>query len=300
MSAGLFFCTWLPRAAWHPMRRLPYYGWLGLLAIALSQAGVFARVDPFYHWHTPIAWTGFILLADAVVWKRRGNSWIRNHGAELVFAACASVPVWVLFEFYNKYSIRNWYYIGLPESLPLRYLGYVWSFATIMPAIFEMAELVGSVRGSGAPRDPEPLPRQRLGPAAWTCVLAGTVMVGVPVFVHSTYLAAPVWLGFILLVDPLNARAGHESITGDWRGGRTARLVNLLIAGLLCGFLWELWNYWGGTKWIYNVPILPEVKIFEMPILGFGGFPPFAVECFAMYVAVRAMFWRAAPRPVGW
>ena len=44
------------------------------------------------------------------------------------------------------------------------------------------------------------------------------------------------------------------------------------------------------TKWIYNVPILPDVKIFEMPILGFGGFPPFAVECFAMYVTGPAAF----------
>jgi hypothetical protein len=48
------------------------------------------------------------------------------------------------------------------------------------------------------------------------------------------------------------------------------------------------------------VPILPEVKIFEMPIPGLGGFPPFAVECFTMYVAVRAMFCHAAPRGVGW
>jgi hypothetical protein len=37
-----------------------------------------------------------------------------------------------------------------------------------------------------------------------------------------------------------------------------------------------------------------------MPILGFGGFPPFAVECFAMYVAIRRLFWQAVPRPVGW
>ena len=35
---------------------------------------------------------------------------------------------------------------------------------------------------------------------------AGAVMVVVPIVVHSTYLAAPVWLGFILLLDPLNAQ----------------------------------------------------------------------------------------------
>ena len=281
------------------MRRLPYYGWLGLLTILVSQACMLARIEPFYHWHTPIAWTGYILFADAVVWKRRGNSWLRNNAAELFFAACVSVPLWVIFEIYNKYSIHNWYYIGLPELLLLRYFGYVWSFATIVPAIFETGDLVSSLRDRRAPPDrlDPPAPR-RLGVLAWLAVAAGAVMAGVPVFVHSAYLAAPVWLGFILMIDPLNARAGDESILGDWYEGHTGRLVNLLAAGLICGLLWEFWNYWGGAKWVYNVPILPDVKIFEMPILGFGGFPPFAVECFAMYVVIRRLFWRGASRPV--
>jgi len=110
------------------MRRIPFYGWFGLLTILVSQACMLARIEPFYHWHTPIAWTGYILLVDAVVWKRRGNSWLRNNAAELYFAAFVSVPLWVIFEIYNKYSIHNWYYIGLPELLLLRYFGYVWSF----------------------------------------------------------------------------------------------------------------------------------------------------------------------------
>lgn len=282
------------------MRKLPWYGWLGLLTILGSQAGVFARVDPFYHWHTPIAWTGFILAADAFVWKRRGSSWIRNSPAELLFAASVSVPVWVVFEMYNKYSIHNWYYLGLPDLLLVRYLGYVWAFATILPAIFEAADLVACARDRRAPRDRlDPPPPVRLGARGWVSVAAGAIMVMVPTVVHSTYLAAPVWLGFILLIDPLNARAGNESITGDWARGHSDRLVNLLAAGLICGVLWEFWNYWSGTKWIYNVPILPEIKLFEMPVLGFGGFPPFAVECFAIYVAIRRLFWRSAARPVG-
>ena len=100
------------------------------------------------------------------------------------------------------------------------------------------------------------------GAVCWRCRC-------VPFEPGRDYLAAPVWLGSFSL-DPLNARAGEESILGDWRGGGPGRLVNLLIAGLICGLLWEFWNYWGGTKWIYNVPILPNVKIFEMPILGFA------------------------------
>lgn len=281
------------------MRTLPVYGWFGLAVMLVSQAGLLGRVSPFYHWHTPIAWTGYIFFVDALVWRRRGASWLRNHPAELFFLACASVPLWIIFEFYNKYSIHNWYYIGLPEVLLLRYFGYVWSFATILPAIFETGDLVSSLRDRRAPpnRADAPVPR-KLSATAWLAVAAGALMVVVPIFVHSTYLAAPIWLGFILLLDPLNARAGHESILGDWRARRTARLVNLLAAGAICGLIWEFWNYWGGTKWIYNVPILPDVKLFEMPILGFGGFPPFAVECFTMYVLVRRLLWRGPSRPI--
>jgi len=123
-------------------------------------------------------------------------------------------------------------------------------------------------------------------------------MLLLPIAYPSTYLAAPVWLGFIFLLDPLNARAGDESILGDWRRGRIDRLTNLLAAGLACGLIWEFWNYWARAKWIYNVPILPDIKLFEMPVAGFGGFPPFAVECFVMYVSVRRWLWTRARRPV--
>jgi hypothetical protein len=281
------------------MRALPRYGWFGLIVILVSQACVLARIEPFYHWHTPIAWTGYILLADAIVWKRRGDSWLNNNPSELLFVACASVPLWVIFELFNKYSIDNWYYVGLPEVRVLRNVGYLWSFATITPAIFETGDLVSSLRDRRArsTRSNPPVP-QHLGPAAWVAVAAGAIMVLVPVFVHSTYLAAPLWIGFILLIDPLNAGAGEESILGDRREVGNGRLVNLMAAGLICGLLWELWNYWGGAKWIYNVPILPEIKIFEMPVLGFGGFPPFAIECFTMYVTVRRLFWRGPRRPI--
>ena len=281
------------------MRKLPLYGWFGLLVMVVSQVGVLAKAEPFYHWHTPIAWTGYILLADGIVWKRRANSWLNDNRAELLFVAATSVPLWVMFELYNKYSIHNWYYLGLPDNRIVRDLGYIWSFATITPAIFETAEVVASYRSrrrSEALR--HPAIAQHLGLAAWFAVTLGFLMVVTPIVVHSTYLAAPIWLGFIFLLDPLNARVGSESILGDLRDGRPGRLINLMLSGLICGLIWEFWNYWSGTKWMYNVPILPELKVFEMPILGFGGFPPFAVECFVMYVAVRRWLWRFAPRPV--
>lgn len=277
----------------------PLYGLAGAVVMIVSESAMLLRIEPFWSWHTPIAWTGYILFVDGVVWKRRGSSWLRNNPAELLFMACASVPIWVTFELYNKYFIHNWYYVGLPDVLLFRYIGYLWAFATILPAIFETGDLVSSLRDRRAPgyRADPPTP-QRMTRGMWIAVGAGASMLILPIVYPSTYLAVPVWLGFIFLLDPLNARAGAESIVGDWRDGHSARLLNLLVAGLICGLVWEFWNYWAQTKWIYNVPILPEIKLFEMPIAGFGGFPPFAVECFAMYVAVRRWIWRGAERPI--
>ena len=66
---------------------------------------------------------------------------------------------------------------------------------------------------------------------------------------------------------------GAESLRGDLRSGHPWRLVNLLIGGLVCGLLWECWNYWARTKWIYTVPVPPDIKLFEMPLAGYLGFP---------------------------
>jgi hypothetical protein len=134
---------------------------------------------------------------------------------------------------------------------------------------------------------------------AWASIVAGAAMLLWPIVSPSPYLAAPVWLGFIFLLDPLNSRWGAEAIWRDWTGRGRERLVNLTISGLICGVIWECWNYWARAKWVYTVPILPNLKIFEMPLPGYLGFPAFALECFTLYVAVRRWLWRGQTRPIG-
>ena len=125
-------------------------------------------------------------------------------------------------------------------------------------------------------------------------------MLAIPFVVSPTtarYMAAPVWLGFIFLLDPVNAHLGGESLWRDWRAGRRDRLINLILSGFLCGVLWEFWNFWSRAKWHYTVPIMEDLKIFEMPVPGYLGFPAFAFECFTMYVFVRALAWRLYAGP---
>jgi hypothetical protein len=280
--------------------------WIGVAVMVISEAATLARIEPFYSWTTPIAWTGFILFADGVVWKARGNSWIRSDGREFVFLAIVSVPLWLVFEGYNQ-VLRNWHYVGLPENVVLRMFGYAWAFATISPAIFEGAELVAVLRerragrpGAAADGGRPTLPASPgLAPLSALSIAVGALMLISPFLVPpriAPYMAAPVWLGFIFLLDPLNARLGLQSLLGDLRAGNRDRLINLAWSGLLCGLLWEFWNYWARAKWHYTVPIMENLKLFEMPVPGYLGFPAFAIECFTMYVFVRAAFTRLGRR----
>lgn len=281
------------------MTRLPVYAFVGLFVMALSEALMLLQVEPFWSWHTPIAWTGYILLVDGIVGARRGSSWLTRAPAEFAFLAVVSIPLWLVFEFYNGF-IENWHYINLPESPFWRNFGYAWAFATIWPAIFETAELVATWRGRPAPAGESVVPSgAALSRRAWASVLGGAAMLLWPLVWPSPYLAAPVWLGFIALLDPLNARWGAASLSGDWASRGRDRLVNLCLSGLLCGVVWEFWNYWARTKWIYTVPILPSVKVFEMPLAGYLGFPVFALECFVMYGTVRLFVWPGRRRAVG-
>lgn len=272
---------------------------LGLLVMVVSEIATLARIEPFYSWNTPICWTGFILFADTIVWRARGQSWIRSSPREFAFLAAASIPLWLVFEFYNLF-IDNWNYTGLPENPYLRAFGYAWSFATIWPAIFEGADLIDVWRRPVRLKPDTATTAAFPAPPALSALPALSMAVGAalllwPLLWPSRYLAAPVWLGFIFLLDPINTWLGGESLARDGGASEWSRLKNLLLSGLLCGALWEFWNYWSGAKWHYTVPIMEHVKIFEMPLPGYLGFPFFALECFTMYVFLRALTTRVFP-----
>jgi hypothetical protein len=108
------------------------------------------------------------------------------------------------------------------------------------------------------------------------------------------YLWAPVWVGWILLLEPFNYGRGLPSLFRDWENRQWGRTFQLAMAGALCGVLWEFWNAWAYTKWVYifPVPLGANLKYFEMPLLGFLGFLPFAVEYFVLFHFVASFYTR--------
>jgi hypothetical protein len=273
-------------------KKYPMHGYAGALIIVAAEVLLFSGNQLVGHWFTPIIWTGYILFVDALVYKIQGRSLLVNDRFEFLAVAVISIASWWLFEFYNAPRFWNsnlelwWHYHNVEPNLWIRRLGYDWAFATITPALLETAELFGvtifraKTNGAGIKLSKSVL---------WFAAIVGVVGVVAPIIYPNEWFAPVVWLSFIFLLDPLNALRGWPSIAGDFARGDWRRLLSLLLAGLLCGFLWEFWNYWALSKWTYTVPYFGNVKIFEMPVFGFLGFPPFAIECWAMYIFVRSL-----------
>ncbi len=268
------------------------HGYLGIIVMVLAEGLLFGGNQFVGHWFTPIVWTGYILFVDALVYKFSGRSPLMNDRLELVIVAVISIGVWWLCEFYNAPRFWKsgqelwWHYHNLEPNPYLRRVGYDWAFATICPLLFITAQLFATTVFKRKERGATiKIPR----PVQFALIFLGALGAIVPLLYPSVWFAPVIWLSFILLVDPLNAWRGWPSITADISRGDWRRLYSLLASGAVCGVLWEFFNYWALSKWTYTVPYFGSVKIFEMPVLGFLGFPPFAVECWAIYIFVRSL-----------
>ena len=263
-------------------RPFPAYGWVGLAMLALAEWLMFRGFEPVATFFTPIAWTAYALIADAAVFAIRGHSRVRGAPAKFAWLALLSIPLWLIFEAYNL-RLTNWAYAGgLPLSLPMRWFGYGWAFATIWPGIFLTADLVESFGWWDAPARPIVFSRA----AQNASMIAGAILLIAPILLPrplGSFLFGAVWVGFVFLLDPINLRLGLPSFEADLACGRPGRFFSFLLSGWVCGCLWEFWNFWAAAKWNYTFPIMQKYKIFEMPVLGYLGFLPFALDCFLMY-----------------
>jgi hypothetical protein len=282
-AKGLRKFTALPRYS----AAMKLHGYLGLAIMIAAEILLFSGNKFVGHWFTPIVWSGYILLVDALVFKVTARSLLTTNRLDLLIIIFVSIAGWWLFEFYNAPRFwRNdlelwWHYHNLERNPYLRRFGYDWAFATIFPAIFLTARLFLAI----AFRRTRRLAAMHLSKRSiYFLIIIGAVGTVAPVIFISEWWAPAVWLSFIFLLDPINYSRGWPSIIGDLEQGNYQRLFALLTSGGLCGVLWEFWNFWALSKWTYTVPYLGSAKIFEMPVHGYLGFPPFAVECWVMYI----------------
>ncbi len=264
-------------------RTLPGYAVGGCVFLVISEILLCLKVPFIQDYFYILVWWSYIFIADGLVYKRTGFSIIKSRPGSFLDLLPWSVTFWLIFELFNL-RLSNWHYIHLVPQTPLRWAGYSLSFATVLPGLFETYLLL---RAFTSWERIKSRPIDCASRGGWF-IFTGILFLALPL-IFPRYCYPLVWGGFVLLLDPLNNKRGALSLMNDLGRGKSGRIILLLLAGLVCGFLWEFWNYWARAKWVYTVPFVGNMKIFEMPVLGFLGFPPFALECYVMYSFISRM-----------
>ena len=105
--------------------------------------------------------------------------------------------------------------------------------------------------------------------------------------IWPNYLFPFLWISPLLFVLGLQMAWGKSLILSALREGYWQVITIPACAALVCGFFWEMWNFYSAAKWEYTIPFVDRFHVFEMPILGYSGYLPFGLECI---VAVDFLF----------
>ncbi len=263
--------------------RLPAYFWAGL---------VLAGFCWFLNWdleglRTHVLffpqWLGYCLVVDGLVFRRKGHSLLTRNPANYALLFFLSAPAWWLFEGLNLIT-NNWHYLGRESFTPIQYfLLSSLSFSTVIPAVFSTAELIGTFKWVDRFNLNTLFNPSRSG--FWKIHLTGWLMLILMCLFPKLFFPF-LWLSLFFILDPLNALLGNRSLFADLAQGRLRNWILFGLAPLICGFFWELWNFHAFPKWVYTIPYLDVLHIFEMPLAGYGGYIPFGWELFALYALI--------------
>ena len=237
---------------------------------------------------TAIAWIGYLIFLEGVLAATIGGSPVRRRPHHFALLFLASIFIWCVFDFINFHGgMRAWVYIGIPEHLEDKFLPYFFAFGTIVPGMLMSGQVLLRWGWFDWARS-----RDRRLPG-WIKIAAcgvGLLMFIWPLFYPNPVTNLTLWTSLVFLLDPINDYFGRPSMFRDWEHGWYGRTLAAFAGGLLCGFLWEFWNYWALAKWTYHLAFLGSwgrYHYFEMPLPGLIGFIPFGLECWVMWQTMR-------------
>lgn len=273
-------------------RHLPFWGRIAFALLIVFWFLAWTRLPwfEFFQRHTFIPlWLTYIVVANGLCFRQSGKCPMLDKPFFFFLLFPVSAVFWWYFEFLNQF-VQNWYYTGVDYG-PLTYTIHAsTSFSTVLPAVYTTQVWVLGTkwfrqRFQGLP----PLPKTGSMRFTWAILLmtcAGLIGVGL----WPNELFSMLWVAPLLILSSLLHIAGQTSIfstmaDGDWRP-----VVSAAVAALICGFFWEMWNYYSLAKWKYSVPYVHRFEIFEMPILGYMGYLPFGLECMAIVQLLKGQY----------
>ena len=262
------------------------HGIIGIILIAIFWALNWALDGVRTHVLFFPLWLGYALTVDALVFRRKGTSLLTRSWARYIGLFLISAPSWWLFELINVRT-QNWFYMGKQSFTSLEYAIFAsFSFSTVIPAVFGTAELAGTFKWI---RNLKACCRFGTKKSHITFVfILGWLMLAA-MLMWPRYFFPFVWLSVYFIIEPVNVWLGHRSLFDKVKNGNWTPVVALWIGCLICGFFWEMWNYYAYPKWVYEVPFVDFLHIFEMPVVGYLGYIPFSMELFALYHLITSI-----------
>jgi len=273
-------------------RTFPARGRIGLALVVGAWWANWALDGLRTYWAFFPLWLGYCLTIDALVYRRTGTSLFERNPRRYAGLFVISAPAWWLFEALNLRT-QNWTYLGAEHFSPAAYAFWTTlSFTTVMPAVFGTAEWVASLGFlKHVPPGPSIVPDR-----ATTAAFFAVGWVSLLLLLLWPRLFFPlIWFSLYFILEPLNVWMGRRSLSDSTRTGDWQPVFALWLGVLITAFFWEFWNFFSFPKWIYEVPWGDWLHVFEMPLLGYGGYLPFALELFAVYHFVAGAFRRSDP-----
>ncbi len=268
----------------------PWWGWVagaaGLISwiVAWTRFSWVAGFQP--HTFVPL-WLSYIAVINALTYGKTGRCMLVDRPAFFCSLFPVSSVFWWYFEYLNRF-VQNWYYVGAQYGPWTYFWLATLSFSTVLPAVLGTQEWILAhdwMRDNAiaykptSPWSSRTRSRQHIVP--W-CVLTvsglGLALIGVV----PNYLFPLVWVSPLIIIVSLQALLGERHIVSDMIEGRWTPSISAALAALFCGWFWEMWNYHSLAKWVYSIPFVERLHLFEMPILGYAGYLPFGLECFVV------------------
>ena len=262
-------------------RRFPWWGWCGVLTggmvwiLAWTRFSWFAPFQP--HTFAPL-WGSYILVINALRYRKTGHCMMLDRPGFFLLLFPISAAFWWFFEYLNRF-VQNWQYTGVHYP-PWEYFGLAsLSFATVLPAVLGTREWIFS-----AAWIEKGFAKFLFLKCAYPKALAGAFLIisasgltGIGVW--PDYLFPLLWISPLIIIVSVQVLLDETHIFADILQGDWRFLISAALAALVCGWFWEMWNYYSLAKWEYSVPFVNRFRFFEMPVLGFAGYLPFGLEC---------------------
>lgn len=271
--------------------RFPWWGAASILWTVGWWVLAWTRFDWFWEWQRftffPL-WLGFIVTVNALTEWRTGTCLMRRAPGSWLLLFGASAVFWWVFEWLNRF-VRNWHYLGVQDFGAAAYaLHATVCFATVLPAVCAVAEWLGSFDRwrAQAARGAAWKALESRGTAVALVVIACVSLLLTGAFPRLFYPALWVAPLMLLLAGPV-LTTGLGGVVAEMARGDWTRAASWMVAALICGFFWELWNVHSAAKWIYTVPGVDRWHVFEMPLLGYFGYLPFGLECLLVVERLR-------------